>query len=1177
MLDLLPADADDGAVRLPRSSARRAPADRQAELPAESARPDATNVTDVSPNLLADLHNLANLPPDGPGAETVAVSLRNTSMSTLTGARRSTQRTGDEPMGQRRLLVYGTLAATLATLLIATDPAAGQPLPVAAATEPGRPESTRKVTLFTGDRVSVTGGQLAVAPRPGVHFLRFRRDKADYVVPDDALPLLKADRLDERLFNVTALLGFDFDKLDYLPLVVSDATAVRGLAAGRELDAVDGFATKVPINDLAKTWQATRTSLTKGKVWLDGVRKSSLDVSVPMTGAPGAWAAGYDGAGVKVAVLDTGIDDTHPDLAGKVVARHNFVSDQETGLDLNGHGTHVSSTIAGSGAASGGKYKGMAPGVSLMDGKVCWNVQGAGACSDSAILEGMQWAAESGARVVNMSLGGPDELGVDPLEQAVNDLSARYGTLFVCAAGNWGGSTFQVGSPSTADAALSVANFDKSGELYWSSLHGPRIGDYAVKPDIGAPGTDITAARSPSAMDHLPEGQYVTMTGTSMATPHVAGAAALLEQAHPDWTGTQLKEALMAGALPNPAYDVFAQGAGLVNVARALSQPLTVTPASLSLGVLEWPHTEAPSARTMTYHNRGDQPMTLNLALDGNAPDGLLALSAKTLTVPAGGNASVEVIVDEKASTAYGFYSGRLVATGGDAKLQTPFSVSLEGPAATLKVSAVGRDGGAPGTVMVRLSNPDPAKYEYHAFYTASGSLRVPLNTTWHVAAYVLNDDGTTALLTNNKVVVTADREVVLDARKARPLDITVPDRRATAYDASAVVNRAADGYPTYDGVSGDPATILTADEGPTGLPGVITQVQAVFQSPEKKGGTPDVYQVGWRKEGSFITGLVKHVSRSELATVDVDYAQNATGVAAVRTNSIPEPSLPGAYPSSSQLPPVAAPAHRTEYYSGGVPWLSKILETTIADDQWILDLAQQQDPGYRAGRRYRERWNGAALNTTLAPVSPGNLAVVRQGNALYANFSAYADGDGHVGSLYTMADNNLTLKRGDVVLGEFSGVFGHFGNWEVAAEPTTYQMRYVADVPGPYRLSRRMESVWTFTTSAGQEGELPLTSIGFQPDLALDNSSRAGSMLTIPLTFAQQATAGRVKSATVSVSFDDGATWVAVPTTEKDGKYTARVSQPKDKAGFVSLRATAVDSKGNTITTTVYRAYELK
>jgi subtilisin family serine protease len=1085
-------------------------------------------------------------------------------------------------MRQRRLLRYGALGATLATLFIVTSPAGAHAQPDPAGTtatapaDAARTAATRKIALITGDRISVTGKQVSVTPRAGVHFLRFQRDKDDYVIPSDAVPLLKADRLDERLFDVTALLGFDFDKLPYLPLVVSDTAAVRGLSTQQALGAVHGFATKVPVADLAKTWQTTRTSLTGGKIWLDGIVKSTLDVSVPMIGAPEVWAAGYDGTGVKVAVLDTGIDDTHPDLAGKVVARHNFVPDKETGLDLTGHGTHVSSTIAGSGAASGGKYRGVAPGASLLDGKVCWNVQGRGDCSDSAILEAMQWAADSGAKVVNMSLSGPDDIGLDPLEQAVNDLSAKYGMLFVCAAGNWGGPLHQVASPSTADAALSVANFDKTGALNGSSLRGPRIGDYGVKPDIAAPGTDITAARSPSAVD-LPEGQYVSMTGTSMATPHVAGSAALLAEAHPEWKGTQVKEALMASATPNPAYDVFAQGAGLVNVAKALNQTVTVTPASLSVGALEWPHTAAPSTRTMTYHNRGDQPVTFDLALESNAPDGLLALNAKTLTVPAGGDATVQVTVDEQASTAYGFYSGRLVATSGGGKLQTPFSVYLEPPAATLKVSTIGRDGATPGNVMLVLLDPNPSTYADHEYYTASASLRVPLNSTWYVVAYVMNDDGTVAMLTDNKAVVSADQEVVLDARKARPLDITVPDNKATAYDATAGVNRAADGYPTYDAVSGDPSTIFTADEGPTNLPGIITQVQAMFQGPAKQDSAPDLYQVGWRTTGSFITGLTKHVSRPELATVDVDYAQNATGVAAWRTNDMPEPSLDGMFPLTSELPPVATPAHRTEYYSGDVPWRSRIVEKTIADDVTILDLAQKQDPDYQSGRRYHERWDGAALNATLAPVNPGNQPVVRMGDSLYAGFYGYADGDGHVGWLSTMTDNDLALYQGNTLLGEFTGGFGFFGSWDVSAAATTYRLRYALDLPDPYRLARRMESEWSFTTSTDQQGELPLTSIGFRPDLALDNSSRAGSMLDVPLTFVQQSTAGRVTSAKVSVSFDGGLTWVAAPTTEKDGAYTAKVWQPKDKSGFVSLRASAVDSKGNTVTTTVYRAYELR
>ncbi|GIJ50552.1 serine protease [Virgisporangium aliadipatigenens] len=1073
-------------------------------------------------------------------------------------------------MRQRRLLAYGTSVATLATLLIvaATTAAGAEPPGTAAA----RPDPSRTVTLFTGDRVAVAGGQLAVTPRPGVQFLRFRRDKADYVVPSDALALLKADRLDERLFNVTALLEYEFDKIDHLPLVVSDASAVYGLSSQRELDAVDGFATTVPVAELSRTWQSTRTSLTGGKIWLDGIRKPTLDVSVPMTGAPGAWAAGFDGSGVTVAVIDTGVDDSHPDLAGKVVARRNFVPDKETGLDVAGHGTHVASTVAGTGAASDGKYRGVAPGAALIDAKVCWSVPGGGACSDSAILEAMQWAAASGAKVVNMSLGGPDQIGIDPLEQAVNDLSAQYGTLFVCSAGNWGGSTFRVGSPGTADAALSVANFDKSGELYWSSLHGPRIGDYAVKPDIAAPGTDITAARSPSAAG-LPEGPYIGFTGTSMAAPHVAGTAALLAQARPGWNGARYKESLMAGALPNPGYDVFAQGAGMVNVARSLGQPVTVSPPSLSIGVLEWPHTEAPSGRSVTYRNDGDVALTLALSLESNAPAGLLSLGAETVTVPARGTASVEVRADEKASDAYGFYSGRLVATGGDVTLRTPVSVDLEAPSATLKVNAIGRDGAPPAEVMLSMSKPDPSSPEAVTVYTPSQSLRAPLGSTWHVAAYMRGADGSISLVTFNKVTMNADREIVLDARKAKPVHISVPDRKAKAYDASLMVHRAADGYPTYDAVSGDPATLYTADAGPGRLPGVISQVHAVFQGPPKRGASPDVYQFGWRTEGAFVNGFRKDVKAAELSTVDVDYGRNATGVTAWRSNMIPEPSLAGAYPLSSELPPVTAPAHRVEYYSGNVPWRSRVVERDVVDGAPLLDLAQQQDAGYRSGRRHSERWNGAVFSTTVAPAYVGSPVLVRQGNSFYAGFSAFADGAGHIGWPYAVDGLQLSLRRGDTELGEYPATFG---SWEVGADPAGYRLRFAVDLGEPFVLSRRTETEWTFRSSAVQEGEVPLTSIGLEPQLGPDNSARAGEVVSVPLTFVSQGPVGRVRSATVSASYDEGRTWVPAPTVERHGKYTAQVRAPHHHKGFVALRVSMVDSYGNTTTTKVLRAYRV-
>ena len=105
------------------------------------------------------------------------------------------------------------------------------------------------------------------------------------------------------------------------------------------------------------------------RIWLDGVVHASLDESVPQVGAPEVWAEGFDGSGVTIAVLDTGIDETHPDVAGRVIAAENFSTSPEV-TDLHGHGTHVASIAAGNGAASDGQFTGVAPRADLVNAKV---------------------------------------------------------------------------------------------------------------------------------------------------------------------------------------------------------------------------------------------------------------------------------------------------------------------------------------------------------------------------------------------------------------------------------------------------------------------------------------------------------------------------------------------------------------------------------------------------------------------------------------------------------------------------------------------------------------------------------------------------------------------------------------------------------------------------------------
>ncbi|MFD6903519.1 S8 family serine peptidase, partial [Streptomyces diastaticus] len=358
-----------------------------------------------------------------------------------------------------------------------------------------------------------------------------------------------------------------------------------------------------------KTPKKSKAALAPGieKIWLDGRVEASLEQSVPQIGAPSAWESGYDGTGVKVAVLDTGIDPEHPDIAGQLDEAVSFVPGEEV-TDMHAHGTHVASTVLGTGEASEGRNQGVAPGSRLLVGKVLSN-EGFG--QDSWIIDGMEWAAEN-AKIVNMSLGSSEPSdGTDPMAQAVNNLSKETGSLFVIAAGNTGSEG--IGSPGAADDALTVGAVDKSDNLAWFSSKGPSFGSSGLKPDLTAPGVGIMAARS--QYTNQGSGSYMSMDGTSMATPHVAGAAALLSQRHPEWTGEQLKEALMSTTRKLEDISPFEGGTGRLDAEAAVLGNIRAT-GSLDFGFYDWPHeNDVPAEKTITYTNDSGQDVTLDLSI----------------------------------------------------------------------------------------------------------------------------------------------------------------------------------------------------------------------------------------------------------------------------------------------------------------------------------------------------------------------------------------------------------------------------------------------------------------------------------------------------------------------------------------------------------------------------------
>ncbi|MBP2324936.1 subtilisin family serine protease [Kibdelosporangium banguiense] len=650
------------------------------------------------------------------------------------------------------------VAAVLAVFLAAGHPGSASAAP---SVDPAAGRSST-VTLITGDRVTLTpaGGQTAVnvVPAPGRERMVFHRQYAQgrvQVIPDDALPALGSGQLDRKLFDVSGLIaqGYDDARRADLPLLVSSPQRKSGLAA-----------TKLSKKD--KKWPVRAGE----RVWLDAKVKASLDRSVPMIGAPQAWASGVRGSGVKIAVLDTGYDPTHPDLAGVTEAKGFTEAGDADVVDHHGHGTHVASTIAG----RGGQYTGVAPEASLLVGKVLGD-DGSG--MSSSIIAGMEWAANSGARVVNMSLGSDFVSdGTDPLSQAVNELTAKTGALFVVAAGNFGRDR-SISAPAAADAALAVGSVTKEGALSDFSSRGPRIGDDAVKPEIAAPGTAITAARAAGTAG---SGSYTTLSGTSMATPHVAGAAALLAQRNPGWRAGELKSALVANAKPAAGQPVYALGSGIVDVPAAMSAQVLPDVAAVNFGMLSWPPSSQPvQQKTITYRNNGSTPLTMGLTTEvTDAPAGLFAISPSSLTIPGGGTAQVTVTLTPSVGRP-GLFGGTVSSrVDGRPGPRVLLGTSIEGEHHNLHIRTLGRDGTPASLPNLILGNSDGSFVNFPVVGPDGSTVRVPKGKYTLVGSIVERDDQFRAKAVINAaqpdIEVNAATEVVLDARKSQPVNIAV-------------------------------------------------------------------------------------------------------------------------------------------------------------------------------------------------------------------------------------------------------------------------------------------------------------------------------------------------------------------------------------------------------------------
>ncbi|MFF5444871.1 S8 family serine peptidase [Streptomyces sp. NPDC012888] len=1134
--------------------------------------------------------------------------------------------------GARRAAGAGALAAVVAAALAAglTAPATAATAPATAATAtatapaahtaaaPPTADRSRQrpapalthITLVTGDRVTVDAGgrPVGLTPAEGREGIpvSVRTDRGrTSVVPLDARGLIDAGRLDPRLFDLTELSRPEYRRArgDRLQLIVryegGSAPAARaalrsagGLTVGRTYAFLGAEAVSASPAGATALWEAltdraagtARRATTPGigSVWLDGVRTARLDKSTRQVGADKAWAAGYDGKGVKIAVLDTGIDATHPDLAGQVAAAQDFTGSGST-ADRFGHGTHVASIAAGTGAKSG-VHKGVAPGAGLLNAKV---LDDNGSGDDSGILAGMEWAVGQGAHVLNLSLGGPDGPGTDPLEAAVDKLTADKGVLFAISAGNDGPGPGTLGSPGSAQAALTVGAVDDADALAGFSSTGPRTGDGAIKPDVTAPGVDTTAAAAPGSVIEREVGQkppgYLTISGTSMAAPHAAGAAALLKQQHPGWTGADLKAVLTASAKAG-AYSVFQQGGGRIAVDRAAGQSVVSEPVSLTFAGQPWPHhDDTPQTRRLTYRNLGATPVTLDLTTsvtgpDGKpAPQGFLTLGAPRLTVPAHGTASVDLTVDTRLGGAVdGTYSAYAVASGGGQTVRTPVAAEREVESYDLTVRHLGRDGRPTAhydtTIIGTAGGGAGRRFSGH---DADGTvtLRVPKG------GYLLNSDVIADPEDLSKgfdwiarpvLDIGGDTTVTVDARTARPVRITVPSGTATMEFA----------IPAYQLTTGTGDThgfgvwlqsyapLRTAHLGPDAPAGTLLQQWDAHWLD----GTHDEYHaVLGGPVTRLATGYTRSLTAADLATVLVDQGASAPGKEG-GTTVIGQ--LPESAGGSALTTPRPAPSTVRLHLSARdrVTWYMSFAQIGGRDqDGWPIEEATyafDRDRAYQAGKTYRERFN-TGVHQPRVDAAEG-LGVYREGDVLWGSLPLLADGAGHNGASF-QATGRTTLYRDGVVLGSRDTAVRDGDPFTLPAGDAAYKLVTRTSQPAAVsRTSTKVTATWWFRSQkTAAVTQLPPSVVRFAPDVTPAGSSPAGRTVRVPVTVQGPAATAPAKSLTVEVSYDDGYTWRTVPV--HGGK--AMVKNPA-RGGHVSLRGTVADSAGNKSEITVVRAY---
>ncbi|MCO4799765.1 MAG: S8 family serine peptidase, partial [Colwelliaceae bacterium] len=450
-------------------------------------------------------------------------------------------------------------------------------------------EKLKVIVEFQAEPLIKTRLSLSSINKSKVSLSGVKKNKASYMsVLQSKLALIKNEQIDVlRAVKLKGIAQTYERKFNYL---YNGASLTINKSMLNELKGISGIKKVHIVRDKAIQLHDSTSLIQADQVWN---LKDNEDSNIT-------------GKGVKVAILDTGIDYTRTELGGcfgadcRVVDGYDFMNDDDDPMDDQGHGTHVAGIVA-----ANGELKGVAPDAILYAYKICDHfcpTDGTIAALEKAIDPDGDPSTDDGVDIINMSIGGPGGLD-DPLTVAVNNL-ADENVLVVISAGNEGDGAMTVTSPGNAERALTVASTKKDDTIASYSSRGPILSETFQKPEIAAPGSDISSLAIGSG--------NVSLSGTSMAAPHVAGAAALVKQRYPELTGQEIKR-LLINNTDTLDYPFATAGSGRLNVLKAVEAKVLTNQSYLLFERLDRSTTEITIEGSIGLTNISNEEQSITL------------------------------------------------------------------------------------------------------------------------------------------------------------------------------------------------------------------------------------------------------------------------------------------------------------------------------------------------------------------------------------------------------------------------------------------------------------------------------------------------------------------------------------------------------------------------------------